>query len=468
MRISLIYKLIFVFSAIILAIIVIIAVYSYNETEKIFENQIINNLTVIAESSEGQIFLLFEKFKVRTVDWTTDGFIKSEFEEIIKTNDSQRAEQLSEYIKTKKQIIDSHIKITDIFNLDGVVIASTFMERIGHSEPLEELDKEYRFSDAKSASFGESFISSLIYEEEPGHDEPLWHVSAPLISSGTNEVIGVMVNHISGNEFHRILSGKFQMEQGAKTGEFFFTRWETSEIYLVNKERLMISQSRFAENAMLKQEVNTEPVEKCFKENEEFEGSYVNYLGKKVIGASMCMPDKELVLLAEINKDELFSLLKEKRYQAVLIIGLIWLLSVLTVYWIIKLFLGNLMIIKKTANEITKNNFDVKAEIKSKDEIGDLAEAFNNMIDSVKTSQKQLKEADARLKEINLSLEQKVKERTAELEKLKVGLRENVAQKTRELNQKLAELEKFKELTIGRELKMIELKKQIEELKKHA
>ena len=38
-------------------------------------------------------------------------------------------------------------------------------------------------------------------------------------------------------------------------------------------------------------------------------------------------------------------------------------------------------------------------------------------------------------------------------------------QRAREL-ERLAELEKFQKLTVGRELKMIELKKEIEELKK--
>ena len=60
MRISLSYKIIFFFSAVVLTIIVITSVYFYNETEKIFKNQILYNLINIAEISEGQIFLLFE------------------------------------------------------------------------------------------------------------------------------------------------------------------------------------------------------------------------------------------------------------------------------------------------------------------------------------------------------------------------------------------------------------------------
>jgi len=466
MRISLSYKIIFFFSAVVLTIIVITSVYFYNETEKIFKNQILYNLINIAEISEGQIFLLFEKFKTRTSDWSSDGFIRSEFEEIIKSNDSQRAERLAEYVETKK-IMDPAIMITDIFNLDGVAVVSTFKERIGHSEPLEEMDEEYNFSQAKNASFGKAFASGLIYEAEPGHSEPLWHISVPIVSLKTDEVIGVMVNHISGKEFYKVLSGKFQVKMGAKTGELFFTNQKTSEIYLVNKEWLMITPSRFVEDAVLKQKVDTEPIKKCFEENQEFSGIYKNYLGKEVIGASMCLTDQEMILMAEIGKDELFFPLKEKRNQAILIIGLIWLLSSLMIYWVIKFFLGNLMIIQKTAVEVAKNNYEAKATVKSKDEIGDLAAIFNDMIDKIKISQKQLKEADIRLTAINLSLEQKVKERTAELEKLKAGLEQSVVEKNKELYQKLNELEKFKSLTVGRELKMIELKKEIEALKKN-
>ena len=96
----------------------------------------------------------------------------------------------------------------------------------------------------------------------------MWHISVPIVSLKTNEVIGVMVNHVSGKEFYKVLSGKFQVEMGAKTGESFFTGQKTSEIYLVNEEGLMITPSRFVEDAVLKQKVDTEPIKKCFEENQ--------------------------------------------------------------------------------------------------------------------------------------------------------------------------------------------------------
>ena len=62
-------------------------------------------------------------------------------------------------------------------------------------------------------------------------------------------------------------------------------------------------------------------------------------------------------------------------------------------------------------------------------------------------------------------LEVKVKERTKELE-VALGEREQaITERTQELRKKVEELEKFQRVTIGRELKMRELKKEIEKLK---
>lgn len=54
----------------------------------------------------------------------------------------------------------------------------------------------------------------------------------------------------------------------------------------------------------------------------------------------------------------------------------------------------------------------------------------------------------------------------AELKKLQEEMEEKVKERTRELREKIEELEKFHKLAVGRELKMMGLKKEIEKLKK--
>ena len=89
--------------------------------------------------------------------------------------------------------------------------------------------------------------------------------------------------------------------------------------------------------------------------------------------------------------------------------------------------------------EMGKGNLDYRIYINSKDEIEELANTFNQMA-------KDLKKSKAKLDEYNRELGGRVKERTEELQA------------------RVDELERFHRLTVGRELKMIELKNKIEEL----
>jgi len=63
-------------------------------------------------------------------------------------------------------------------------------------------------------------------------------------------------------------------------------------------------------------------------------------------------------------------------------------------------------------------------------------------------------------------LEVKVQARTKELRELTQNLDQKVKARTTELQERVSQLERFQKLTIGRELKMVELKKEIEEKSK--
>ncbi len=63
------------------------------------------------------------------------------------------------------------------------------------------------------------------------------------------------------------------------------------------------------------------------------------------------------------------------------------------------------------------------------------------------------------------ALEVRVKARTQELRELSKNLEKQIGERTKELQGKVKELERFNKLAVGRELKMIELKKEIKESK---
>lgn len=72
-------------------------------------------------------------------------------------------------------------------------------------------------------------------------------------------------------------------------------------------------------------------------------------------------------------------------------------------------------ILVNTANRLGGGDFSVRADVGSKDEIGGLATAFNQMATSLESNIEQREHAENDLKALNAELEQRVKARTAEL-----------------------------------------------------
>jgi PAS domain S-box-containing protein len=80
--------------------------------------------------------------------------------------------------------------------------------------------------------------------------------------------------------------------------------------------------------------------------------------------------------------------------------------------------------------------------------------------------EKEVKEKTRELEEAKTVLEIKVKARTKELKELTQSLEEQVKERTDELQERIQELERFQKFVVGREAKMLELKNEVERLKK--
>lgn len=79
---------------------------------------------------------------------------------------------------------------------------------------------------------------------------------------------------------------------------------DTGEVYIVSEKFLMLSESRFLDNAIMQQKVDTLSVHKCFKEGQDYLGFYVDYRDVPIYGSSYCADDLGIVLLAEIDEEE--------------------------------------------------------------------------------------------------------------------------------------------------------------------
>lgn len=92
---------------------------------------------------------------------------------------------------------------------------------------------------------------------------------------------------------------------------------------------------------------------------------------------------------------------------------------------------------------------------------------FRKISNTLAKERERLVGVQVQLEESKATLEIKVEARTKELTELTDHLEEQVKQRTKQLQSKVQELEKFQKFAVGREIKMVELKKEISKLKKN-
>lgn len=146
------------------------------------------------------------------------------------------------------------------------------------------------------------------------------------------------------------------------------------------------------------------------------------------------------------------------RIQAVLTLFIIIVLTLFSSVLMARNFTRPLRNLIKGTKEVTKGNLDCVINVETRDELGELAKHFNMMT-------RQLKKANLAFEEVKAALEIRVEARTRELKELAENLEDQIRERTGDLQKRVLELERLHKLTVGRELKMIELKKEIKKLK---
>lgn len=210
---------------------------------------------------------------------------------------------------------------------------------------------------------------------------------------------------------------------------------KTGETYLVNKNGLMVTESRFIPNAVFTQKVNTLPVKECFKNGRNLSGIYPNYIkapggsgqyfmgkggvvyndyrGIPVFGASYCDRDLGFVLLAEMDASEIYAPILKLQNQYLIIGSLISLGVGILSFLVARSISRPLITLTRTAEKISQGDFDVDVkESTSEDEIGRLHHSFRMMVSSLRQSMEQIKNLNSQLKISNeeLRLKDKLKD----------------------------------------------------------
>lgn len=274
---------------------------SYSSAKAALEKQALEDLTLITDAREGQIYSFFELIKGRAVDFSSDGFIRDTAEALLAPEArhprfAELQKSLNAHLKRNKMPLDRSIRLISVVDMNGKVVASTDGRELGADE-----SQHGYFTRGRKGVY----ISDVHAGHHGGASGHPYHIvaAAPLTGRESGVPLGVIINYYDTLELNKILSGKFQLDKGALAR--LPGKRAMLNAYLVNKEKFLITPSIYGDEVM-KQRVESQPVLECAAGG-EMTAVYRNYLGSEVLGASMCIPALGWTLLAEIDSKEAFA-----------------------------------------------------------------------------------------------------------------------------------------------------------------
>ena len=197
--------------------------------------------------------------------------------EIVATHQELSKEELEEIMS-----IDNEIYELFILDSNGKIIAGSNELQIGKDKSTDDY-----FINSKN----QTYIKDAYYSEA---------IKKKLFTISTPHAGGVLVARIGLEELGEITKDRSGLG-------------ETGEVYLINKKRKLLTPSRFFENNIMVQNVDTLNAENCLehtgKEHQGHEAVevYLDYRGENVIGTHVYLPEMQWCLLAEIDEAEVLN-----------------------------------------------------------------------------------------------------------------------------------------------------------------
>ncbi|MCC9077165.1 PAS domain S-box protein [Litorilinea aerophila] len=160
-------------------------------------------------------------------------------------------------------------------------------------------------------------------------------------------------------------------------------RHATDDVYLVNRANFFVSQPRWIDDpAVLRRGIHTPAVQQCLAGNSGLLLG-TNYLGVPVLSAYRWMPAQELCLVAEMEQREAYQPIWDFGHS-MLLIGSITLLAVSVIATGLSRSLTRpIQQMQEGAVRFAQGDFSLRLPVRSRDELGLLAQEFNRMAEAL-------------------------------------------------------------------------------------
>ena len=339
-------------------------------------------LQTMADGAEAQVLDYLNYLKIQTSGYSASKVIVDALKKRYRhTGNNNSDKVLNRYLAAG---IKNFPECVEMFVLDvnGRVIASSDASNTG---------KDLSQTDCFLNGQKTVYVSDIFREEETGRIT--WLVACPVMDIRGNRLLAVLASRIDPVTLSDITTERRIRALGAKSQALRIG--ETSETYIVNRDNLMITESRFLGDVILKQVVDTEIVRCTRKEGETKAGNYPDYRGIPVDGASMVIWETlGWIVISETDFEE--SINPFKKLLSLVLIGggalipLIfftsWLLSLRLTVPIMRLIKADRAVIQGDPSRAFISDHEMPA-----DELGEVMRVRNNTLKSLEEKEEELR-----------------------------------------------------------------------------
>ncbi|MGI9566575.1 MAG: HAMP domain-containing protein [Nitrosopumilus sp.] len=361
----------------------ITAFLSFNYAEQILKERTGEQLFGESSIRGDTLRILFESRIEQNQIITTDPMIRILVSDLNKLSE----EELQNKIEEKRR--DFLTQIQAFQTLIGFSIGFEDVKIIGKNGEIFFSLGSTEKDDFQNDPLFQKGLKSSFVDFEPFQNSKKMIVVSPIFAEDSkigDEAIGVVISRMRTAAIDNILLNRSGLG-------------ESGEIYIVNENFLMLSESRFIEDTIFNQRVDTTGVQKCFNEELDYEGLYPDYRGIPIYGSTYCAQDLGFVLLAEIDEKETLQPI-ETLQERILQTGLVIITGMAIIAFIVsRTFSKPLVKLKNAANTIAGGNFEVRTQITTKDEIGELSHAFDSMAQKLQESLIEIKQKEDVIKQ---------------------------------------------------------------------
>ncbi|MCF6149612.1 MAG: PAS domain S-box protein [Candidatus Kuenenia sp.] len=374
--------------------IIVVAILTYRYGQETIKNELLNEEAFIAEGIKNHILTILDAGEYSSQFFASDEFIRRHLEILNHNPDNPRVTKKFNDYMVYKTNLNKDFYETFVLNTSGIVVASSNENSIGKDE----CNVDYFIFGKKMP-----YVKDIYIDRNTG--EYSMAFASPILKKRGGKFLGVLVIRYNATKLNEITTGKkLLLKDEAGT---FLRRGKTSEAYIVNKNYLMVTESRFKSNAILTQLVNSKPVISALSNGDAFVGVYKNYRGVNVIGAARYLKRMEWVLLVETDESEAYSPIYKFKYRAITMVGICIIGVIFVSLFVSRGIINPILMLVKGMKRVAAGDLNFRVKSNLKDELGELTDSFNKMTYYLQDSNEKL-----------LSLKEALEERKEYLESI--------------------------------------------------